>query len=163
MHTSTYSENGLAMRAGLAVLDVLEQEELGDRATDLGEYLRSRLRDVLASYEMVLEVRGVGLFSGIEFRAPKSISLRIPFEAFRKVHPGLFGQALVSKLFKEAGILTQICGNHFMVLKVTPPLVLTEEQADQFVNSIRNAVEELHSSKMFWSENLELASRAIRI
>ncbi len=70
VHTSTYSENGLAMRAGLATLQVLEEENLGARARQLGETLRGRLRDALAGYEMVKEVRGVGLLNGIEFQTP---------------------------------------------------------------------------------------------
>jgi ornithine--oxo-acid transaminase len=48
VHTSTFSENSLSMRAGLATLDVLEKESLGMRATELGEELRQRLREELA-------------------------------------------------------------------------------------------------------------------
>ena len=44
IHTSTYSENGLAMRVGLAVLDTIQQENIEQRATENGEYLRARLR-----------------------------------------------------------------------------------------------------------------------
>ena len=62
IHTSTYSENSLAMRAGLATLDVLESEDLGARALSLGQYLRRRLQETLGGYEMVKEVRGLGLF-----------------------------------------------------------------------------------------------------
>ena len=89
VHTSTYSENSLAMRAGLATLDVLETENLGPRAEVMGDYLRSRLRESLAGYEMVKEVRGAGLVNGIEFQPPRSIKLRVAFEAFRKIHAGL--------------------------------------------------------------------------
>jgi len=88
VHTSTFSENGLAMRAGLATLDVLEGESLGARATAAGEALRARLTSALGAYPMVKDVRGLGLLSGIEFTAPKQLSLRIPFEAFRAIHPG---------------------------------------------------------------------------
>ena len=163
VHTSTYSENSLAMRAGLATLQVLEEEQLGARAETIGEDLRRRLRDILSPYEMIQEVRGMGLFSGIEFRAPKSLSLRISFEAFRKIHPALFGQALVAQLFREKGILTQICGNNFMVLKVAPPLVIQEEQVDEFISAIQQVVEQMHSSATFWSEALGMARRAINI
>src|SRR6202140_3996920 len=82
VHTSTYSENGLAMRAGLATLDVLENEQLGERATKTGDELRQRLRESLSGYEMVKEVRGIGLLSGIEFQSPSKIGLRVAFEAF---------------------------------------------------------------------------------
>jgi ornithine--oxo-acid transaminase len=163
IHTSTYSENSLAMRAGLATLDVLERERLGERAERMGAYLRRRLSDVLQPFEMVSEVRGLGLFCGIEFRAPKQLSLRVPFEAFQKIHPAVFGQALVGQLFREKRMLTQICGNNFMVLKVAPPLVVDQAQADEFVLAIREVVESLHSTANFWSETLGLARRAMHL
>src|SRR5882724_4202251 len=124
IHTSTFSENSLAMRAGLATLQVLDAGQLGERAEAAGEYLRARLRDALPAYEMIKEIRGAGLMNGIEFRAPSKLSLRIPFEAFSKIHPGMFGQVLVMRLFRDKNVLTQICGNNFMVLKAAPPLVV---------------------------------------
>jgi len=163
IHTSTFSENGLAMRAGLATLDVLEGQALGERASLTGEKLRHRLTEVLSGYEMVKTVRGVGLLCGIEFRAPRKFRLRIPFETFLKIHPGLFGQIVVMRLFRDKGILSQICGNNFMVLKVAPPLVVTEAQTDEFTSAIQSVVELMHSSNTFWSEALHLARRAINI
>jgi ornithine--oxo-acid transaminase len=163
VHTSTFSENGLAMRAGLATLEVLDQEQLGLRAQNMGEYLRGRLRQVLAGYEMVKEIRGFGLLSGIEFTAPRQLRLRLAFEAFRRIHGGLFGQMLVMRLFNDKQILTQICGNDFMVLKVAPPLVVNESQVEEFVTAIRDVVEMVHSSKSFWSDALGLGRRAMGI
>jgi ornithine--oxo-acid transaminase len=164
VHTSTFSENGLAMRVGLATLDVLEEEDLGPRALLMGEALRKRLRETLAGYEMVKDVRGVGMLSGIEFTAPKSLLLRASFEAFRAIHSGMFGQVLVMRLFRDHRILTQICGNNFLVLKVAPPLLVSEEQLDQFVLAIREVVELAHTTAGgFWGEALGLARRAINI
>jgi ornithine--oxo-acid transaminase len=162
IHTSTFSENNLAMRAGLATLDVLESEGLGARALSLGKYLRQRLQAALASYEMVKEVRGLGLFCGIEFQAPRSLALRASFEAFMRIHPGMFGQMLVMQLFRN-GILTQVCGNNFLVLKVAPPLVVLEEQVDQFVSILADVVESIHTSTTFWSEALGLARRVVSV
>lgn len=163
IHTSTFSENSLAMRAALATLEVLEQEKLGSRAMDAGETLRTRLHETLRGYEMVKEVRGQGLLLGIEFTAPKSLRLRVPFEAFMRIHPAMFGQIVVMRLFRDSGILTQICGNNFMVLKVAPPLVVRDDQIDEFVSAIEKVVESAHSSSAFWSEALGLARRAIQI
>ncbi len=163
VHTSTYSENGLAMRAGLATLEVLESENLGPRAVRMGDTLRQRLRDELSGFEMIEDIRGMGMLSGIEFKTPSRLGLRIPFESFQRIHPGMFGQMVVMRMFKEEGILTQICGNNFMVLKVAPPLVIEEIQLDQFVGSIRRVVELIHSSSTFWSDALGLARRALNI
>ena len=163
IHTSTFSENSLSMCAGLATLDVLESENLGQRALASGEYLRGRLREQLAGFEMVHDVRGLGLLSGIEFRAPRSAKLRVAFEAFRHIHESMFGQVIVMRLFRDQGILTQICGNNFMVLKVAPPLVASEEHLDRFVAAIRAVTEEMHTSSSFWTEPLGLARRVLNI
>jgi len=163
IHTSTFSENSMSMRAGLATLDVLEKHELGARALMLGEQLRARLQTELAGYEMVQDVRGAGMLSGIEFRVPKQLKLRVAFEAFRHIHEGMFGQVTVMRLFRDHGILTQMCGNNFMVLKVAPPLVVSEEQLDKFVRAIVSVVDQMHHSTSFWTEALGIARRAINV
>ena len=163
VHTSTYSENTLAMRAGLATLEVLDQENLGSRAERLGESFRARLRQALANYEMIAEVRGQGFFSGIVFGPPRSLGLRLSYEAFTRVHPAMFGQMLVVRMYKDHGILTQICGNNFMVLKAAPPLNATEESLEKFVLGITGVMEVVHSSRQFWSDALTLAARAVKI
>ena len=163
VHTSTFGENGLAMRAGLATMDVLESERLGSQASRLGTMLRQGLREALAPYEMVKEIRGVGLLCGIEFGAPRQLGLRIPFEGFQRIHPAMFGQVLVMRLFRDHGILTQICGNNFLVLKAAPPLTVTEPQVETFVNAVREVVDLAHHPTSFWSEALGLARRAANI
>ena len=161
VHASTFSENSLSMRAGLATLDVLEDEKLGERASESGMELQLRLNDALAGYEMVKTVRGKGLLVGIEFTAPRSVLLRAPFEAFAQIHPAMFGQILVMNLFRDGGILTQICGNDFMVLKAAPPLVTTSSQIGEFVSAVRDVVELAHHPGAFWSQALGMARRAI--
>ena len=70
---------------------------------------------------------------------------------------------LVMRLFRDHRILTQICGNQFLVLKVAPPLVVTEKQAGEFVTAVRAVVELAHSSALFWSEALGMARQAANI
>ncbi len=163
VHTSTFSENSLSMRAGLATLDVLEREKLGERAARLGELFRGKLRNALAPFEIVKEVRGLGMLSGIEFGPPKRLSLRGLYEAFHQIHPAMFGQVMVMRMFREKNILTQICGNSFMVLKAAPPLVVAEEQLGEFVEAIRGIVQLADTSATFWIEALSLARRAVKI
>ncbi len=162
VHTSTFSENSLAMRAGLSTLEILEREDLGARSIEAGQYLHQQLSDALRGFEMVKEVRGAGLLMGIEFQAPRQLRLRIPYEAFSAIHPGMFGQILVMRLFRDAGFLTQICGNNFRVLKVAPPLVVTNAQLDAFAERVRDVIELAHSPGAFWSEALGMARRALQ-
>jgi ornithine--oxo-acid transaminase len=163
IHTSTYSENGLAMRAGLATLDVLDRERLTQRSDESGQYLRERLAEALEPYDMVAEVRGLGLMNGIVFQPPRQLRMKLSFEALKAIHPGAFGQMIVRRLFHDHRILSQICGNNFMVLKVAPPLVIQQQQLDTYVDAITSVVDALHSSVAFWSDAVDLGRRAFRI
>ncbi|MCW5746791.1 MAG: aspartate aminotransferase family protein [Alphaproteobacteria bacterium] len=161
VHTSTYSENGLAMRACLTTLDILEDERLAQRAAASGERLRQALRQRLSDYEMIADIRGLGLLNAIEFKAPRSPRRWLAFQAFDKIHPAVFGQLLVMRLFQDHGILSQVCGNNFMVLKVAPPLGIEDGQIDRYVEAIAAVVELMHTSGTFWSEGLGLVRRVV--
>jgi ornithine--oxo-acid transaminase len=162
IHTSTFSENSLAMRAGLASLDILEDERLGERAIIAGKNLRGALTERLAQYEMIGKIRGLGLLNAIEFKAPRSFTRRLAFETFAKIHPAIFGQIVVMRLFRDHGILCQVCGNDFMVLKISPPLVINDAQIDRFVSAAEQVVQLMHSSSSFWSEALGIAQRVVK-
>jgi ornithine--oxo-acid transaminase len=163
VHTSTFSENGLAMRAGLATLEVLRRERLGEQCEAKGRWLNRALGDALQHFEMVKEVRGEGLLLGVEFTTPRRMGLRVPFEAFQRIHPAMFGQIVVMRMFRDHGILTQICGNNFSVLKVAPALVTSEEQLARFAAALRDVMDLAHASGAFWSEALGIAKRASNI
>jgi ornithine--oxo-acid transaminase len=70
---------------------------------------------------------------------------------------------IVMRLFQDKNILTQMCGNNFMVLKVAPPLTISEEQVDRFVQSVKDVIELIHSSSTFWSDALRLAKRVVNL
>jgi len=163
IHTSTYSENSLSMRAGLATLDVLEDGNLGARAAELGVRLREQLHARLSQYQMIKDVRGLGMMSAVEFQPPKKFRFRILFETFARIHPAMFGQVLVMRLFRDHGIYSQICGNNFMVLKVAPALVITEAQVGEFVDAMETVVKLMHTSTSFWTEAIGMARRVINV
>jgi ornithine--oxo-acid transaminase len=151
------------MRVGLAVLDALEAEDAAVHSGVLGTYMRRVLRERLAGFEMVEEVRGEGLFTGIAFRTPRSLSLRLAYKAFTKIHPAMFGQVLVMRLFRDHGVLAQICGNNFMVLKLVPPLIVSKEQVDEAIEAVCEVVRLAHSPSVFWTEALGLARRVVNV
>ncbi len=88
VHTSTFSENGLAMRSGLATLDVLEDERLGANAEYMGHLLRRRLTETLAPYEMFKAAPGIGLLCGIEFQSPSRLTLPQKSKQYISLHAG---------------------------------------------------------------------------
>lgn len=162
VHASTFSENALAMRAGLATLQVAATEKLGERSTALGEMLRNELTKRLARFEMVREIRGVGLFNAIEFQAPRSLGLKLLHAGFRQAHPGLFGQMVVKSLFEREKILSQMAGNNFMAIKSLPPLIITEAQLQRYAAGLENICELVHHDKTaFWSQGLKIATKAL--
>ena len=84
------------------------------------------------------------------------------FESFRRIHPAMFGQMVVMRMFRDQHVVAmQMCGNNFMVLKVAPPLIVTEDQLEQFVGALGDIVELMHSGGRFWSEALGMARRVI--
>ena len=129
----------------------------------MGELLRRKLRERLAGYEMVKEVVGRGLLNGIQFQAPSQLKLRLPFEAFHHIHPGMFGQIVVMRLFRDKNVLAQICGNNFLMLKAAPPLLITQAQVDEFVDAMAHVVDWMHHSTSFCTGALGLARRSVNI
>ena len=72
VHGSTFAKNDLAMAAGIATLDVIEQERLIENAARMGDRLMRELTAIIPHYEMLRDVRGKGLMIGIEFGPPSS-------------------------------------------------------------------------------------------
>jgi len=161
IHDSTFAENALSMRAVLATLDVLEAEQWGEKSAALAVSMRERLSKALAPYEMLKTVRGIGMFNAIEWQVPKQFRRKLSFETIKHIHPAIFGEILVMQLFREKGILTQICGNDFMALKVVPPLVTTPEQVDYFIQSMTEVTDMVHNSDALWAEALGVVTRTI--
>ena len=73
VHGSTFAKNDLAMAAGIATLDVIEQERLIENAARTGERIMRDLSALVPRYEMLREVRGKGLMIGVEFGAPEFV------------------------------------------------------------------------------------------
>jgi 4-aminobutyrate aminotransferase-like enzyme len=99
------------MPAGLAALEVLAGEKLGERAVEAGAYLRERLRQALAGYEMIKEIRG--LLNAIEFTAPPlAVEDQHPEEFVRGV------RAVVEEMHLRSGFWPEALGIARRVLNV---------------------------------------------
>ena len=138
-------------------------KNLGGRALELGEQFREKLREALAPFELVKEVRGMGLLAGSSSRRQRRWCCERCTRRSPQVHPAMFGQIIVMRMFREKNILTQICGNNFMVLKAAPPLVVSETQLDEFVSAIRAMVEVADSSPLVLDRGVGPGRRAVNI
>ena len=127
-HGSTFAPNDLAMAAGLATLHELEARDLVARSARLGELLLERTRPLVERFDVVREVRGLGLMWAIEFGEPAGGS-----RAWRLIdgrQPGLFAQFVIGPLFREHHVLSQVAGHGLNVLKGLPPLVVARGGRD---------------------------------
>src|SRR3954470_9223286 len=125
VHGSTFAKNDLAMAAGIAALDVIEQERLIENAARMGDRLMRELTAIIPHYEMLRDVRGKGLMIGIEFGPPASFGLKASWNLLETANKGLFCQLITIPLFKEHKILCQVSGPGSHTIKLLPPLVIT--------------------------------------
>ena len=136
VHSSTFGRNNLAMAAGLATLQVLDDENLVERARTQGAELMRRLDALKEKHSLIKEVRGLGLMIAIEFHEPRELALKMGWKLLHKVEHELFAQMLVTSLFQKHRILTQIAGHAMDVLKILPPLIIGEREIDRFVTAL---------------------------
>ncbi len=111
---TTFGGNHLACAAAIAVLDIFEQENLVENARKVGEYLMGELKQISG----IKEVRGRGLMIGMEFDYPV--------------------KELRTRLIKEEKVFTGATGTH--MIRLLPPLVLSMEQAQDFIGRLKNAL-----------------------
>ena len=133
-HGSTFAPIDTAMAAGLATLAAIEERGLVARGAVLGDLLLERTRPLVERYDVVREVRGLGLMWAIEFGEPPAGSRTWRWLEARQ--PGLLTQFVVGPLFHDHHILTQVAGHSMNVLKGLPPLVVDETDIDWFASAL---------------------------
>ncbi len=162
VHATTFGGNNLAMIAGLATLHVLDEERLVERCREMGEYLMKALRPFKDKYELVKDVRGMGLLAGIEFGEPRSFMLRNAWKMMHKINSGLFTQCITLPLMEKHRILTQVTGHNEDVVKVAPAFVVAREDIDMLVRALDDVLASAHSFPgPFWEVGSRLAKNAI--
>jgi 4-aminobutyrate aminotransferase-like enzyme/Ser/Thr protein kinase RdoA (MazF antagonist) len=119
---STFGGNPVACAAGLAVLHVLEEEHLQENALRVGIYLITRLKSLKGKYALIGDVRGSGLFLGVDLVLDRQTRETAANQA-----------SYVVNRLRERGILAGTDGPHHNVIKLRPPLIFSQADADLFV------------------------------
>jgi len=122
---NTFGGNPVSCRIGLAVLDVIEGERLQDHARCVGERLLAGLKRLVERHPIVGEARGTGLFQGIELVMDRESLEPAPRHA----------TCLVERM-RDRGILLSTDGPLHNVVKIKPPLVFDEDDADRLVSNL---------------------------
>jgi len=138
-HGSTFAPNDYAMVAGLATLAELDEQDLVARSERLGKLLLERTQPLVERFDVVAEVRGLGLMWAIEFHEPERG--RRSFRLLERVQPGLFSQLVAVPLFRDHRILSQVAGHNMNVIKILPPLMIDESDVDWFVDALESVLE----------------------
>jgi 4-aminobutyrate aminotransferase-like enzyme len=121
---NTFGGNPVAAAAGLAVLEVIEDEGLVENANKIGGYFRAGLRDIAVRHPSIGDVRSAGLFIGIEFSLPGTTD------------PDVAAASYAINALKERGVLIGAAGAYGNVLKVRPPLCFSRDNADLFLETL---------------------------
>jgi acetylornithine/succinyldiaminopimelate/putrescine aminotransferase len=133
VHSSTFGQASLAMVAALATLRVLDEEGLVERAERMGRRLLQGLEAMVGHYPFLKEVRGRGLMVGIELGPPSTLGLKTAWAMVHRLDRSLFPQALIIPLLDEHHMITQVAGHHMDVIKLLPPLVVEEQDIEDFL------------------------------
>ena len=128
---STFGGNPVSCAAGLAVLDVLEDERLQENALQVGNYFKAALHDLQARHSVIGDVRGRGLFLGIDL--VRSQETRSPATSYAR--------RIVGRL-RDLGVLVGTDGPHQNVIKLRPPLIFSERDVDLFASVLSRVLQE---------------------
>jgi 4-aminobutyrate aminotransferase-like enzyme len=128
---NTYGGNPVSCAIGLAVLDVVRDEGLQARALDVGQVLVDGLRALMPRHALVGDVRGLGLFVGIEFVRDRETRQPAGAEA-----------GLVANRMRDQGVLVSTDGPFHNVLKIKPPLCFTARDAGRLVSTLDGILHE---------------------
>ena len=132
---NTFGGNPVAMAAAGAVLEVIAEEGLQQNALIIGQYLRTRLVALAAKYEVIGEVRGAGLFIGVEL-----IDSRVRRAPATELTIGLVNE------LRRRRVLISASGPYANVLKIRPPLPFGRSEADLFIETLDAALHSLTRS-----------------
>jgi 4-aminobutyrate aminotransferase-like enzyme/Ser/Thr protein kinase RdoA (MazF antagonist) len=128
---NTFGGNPVSCAIGLAVLDVIANEQLQEHARQVGEHLLAGLRGLMARHRIIGDVRGLGLFVGVELVLDHDT-----------LAPAAAQASYVVNRLRERGILLSTDGPLHNVLKIKPPLVFSEENADLLITSLDEILSE---------------------
>ncbi|MEU1038766.1 diaminobutyrate--2-oxoglutarate transaminase family protein [Streptomyces sp. NPDC005551] len=132
-HAGTFRGNQLAMAAGTATLRHVRENRLAERAAALGARMLAQLRSLSAEFACIGDVRGRGLMIGLELVHPDGAGTDPPPAA-----PGL--AAAVRRECLRRGLIVELCGRRDSVVRLLPPLTITDEQANAVLERLADAV-----------------------
>lgn len=163
VHGSTFAKNNLAMGAGLATLSVIKNENLVANSAAIGNDIIRALNDKREEFEFLKEARGKGLMIGVEFKSPKSLTLKAAWTLVEAAQKGLFSQMVAIPLLQNHRLLSQVAGHGMNVIKLLPPLNLSAKDRDWTISALNQTISDLHQvGASVWNLGKTLAKNALQ-
>jgi ornithine--oxo-acid transaminase len=120
------------------------------------------LQQRLAGYDVVKEVRGKGMMIALEFGPPGEVRLKAAYALMDQASKGLFCQLILIPLLERQRILAQVAGHELPVIKLLPPLVLSESDLDWTVRGFAEVIGDSQSLGRMFGLGRTLATHALR-
>jgi 4-aminobutyrate aminotransferase-like enzyme len=132
---NTFGGNPVSCAIGMAVLDVIEEEQLQAHALSTGNYFQNKLKDLEQRFDLIGDVRGLGLFIGVEL-----VEDRITKQ------PATDKTSWLVEFFKQHHILLSTEGPFYNILKIKPPLAFNQADTDKFIKVLELGLTELEKN-----------------
>ncbi|MBA2540321.1 MAG: aspartate aminotransferase family protein [Deltaproteobacteria bacterium] len=169
-HGSTFAGNALACAAAIATLDIVEREQLAERAARMGTLLVDSLRARLDGHPLVRGIRGRGLLIGVELGTAATGALRSVAARLTELAPSVgrlspppFVGQWISVRLLEAGVVCQPTAHEWDVLKVEPPLTISEAEIATFVDTLGTILDGYRSAAAILKDvGVRMASRGVK-
>jgi len=133
-HTHSYYPAGAA--CALATIDVIMEERLWENAAKVGAYMKNRLEEICRQSEIVGTVHGLGLLLGMEIVEDKAT--KVPWSR---------AAGIIRRSSREKGVLIQAVGATRHILSITPPMIITKDEADQVCDVLSEAIMETEARR----------------
>ena len=128
---NTFGGNPVSCAVGLSVLNVMESEQLQQHALTVGIYLKESLSNLMTMYPLIGDLRGEGLFLGLEL-----------VRHAETLEPAAEEAAYIAERMKDRGVLMSTDGQYHNVLKIKPPMVFNKKDADRLVYTLELVLKE---------------------
>lgn len=142
LHTSTFGGNTAACTAALKTIELILEQDLCRQAKEKGAYFLEKLQTLKEKYPLLKDVRGRGLMIGLEFQQPavaaKKFSLKITMNVVNKLAQEYMGSLVAGELFNKHRIITAYTLNNPNVIRLEPPLTVTQEQLDRVLAALES-------------------------
>jgi len=128
---NTFGGNPVSCAVGMAVLDIIREDKLAENALQVGNFLKKALIELQTRFPLIGDVRGLGLFLGVELVLDQKTRIQAPLQA-----------AFIVERMKDKGVLIGSDGPYDNVLKIKPPIIFSQSDAEVFLEVLEEVLQE---------------------